>query len=179
MSASIDFKYQFAEKGYVVVPDLMTPEQENLLREASTRVIEQTRAGKWPHRRVVGRQFPPYTHSEPDSWGVQHVMHPELHEPAFANWYTSDALVRTARELLGCSEDELQMGASLSSYKRRLTTLIMLLSELFNLLINPTKHEFALRWHRDDVRETADEEEEIKALALWHHGVSSTENQCV
>jgi hypothetical protein len=43
--------------------------------------------------------------------------------------------------------------------------------ELFNLLINPTNHEFALRWHRDDVRETADEEEELESLALWHHGV--------
>jgi hypothetical protein len=43
--------------------------------------------------------------------------------------------------------------------------------ELFNLLINPTNHEFALRWHRDDVRETADEEEEIESLALWHNGV--------
>lgn len=45
-------------------------------------------------------------------------------------------------------------------------------SELFNLLINPESHEFALRWHRDDVRETATEDEERQALAIWHHGVS-------
>ena len=44
--------------------------------------------------------------------------------------------------------------------------------ELFNLLINPGSHEFALRWHRDDVRENASEDEEIKALSVWHHGVS-------
>ena len=45
--------------------------------------------------------------------------------------------------------------------------------ELFNLLINPESHNFALRWHRDDVRETACEDEERQALAIWHHGVST------
>lgn len=44
--------------------------------------------------------------------------------------------------------------------------------ELFNMLINPTDHDFALRWHRDDVRENASEEEERTALAIWQHGVS-------
>jgi hypothetical protein len=44
--------------------------------------------------------------------------------------------------------------------------------ELFNLLINPTSHDFALRWHRDDVSETASEEEERAALAIQHYGVS-------
>ena len=44
--------------------------------------------------------------------------------------------------------------------------------ELFNLLINPLSHNFALRWHRDDVRENATEEEEEKALKIWQHGVS-------
>lgn len=39
------------------------------------------------------------------------------------------------------------------------------------MLINPMSHEFALRWHRDDVRETASEEEEREALAQWHFGV--------
>lgn len=44
-------------------------------------------------------------------------------------------------------------------------------AELFNLLINPLNHDFALRWHRDDVRENATAEEELKALASWSHGV--------
>lgn len=44
-------------------------------------------------------------------------------------------------------------------------------SELFNLLINPLSHNFALRWHRDDVNEKATEEEETDALKIWHHGV--------
>jgi hypothetical protein len=46
------------------------------------------------------------------------------------------------------------------------------LAELFNLLINPVVHNFALRWHRDDVRGDATTEEERDALAIWHHGVS-------
>lgn len=48
--------------------------------------------------------------------------------------------------------------------------------ELFNLLINPESHEFALRWHRDDVREKASEEEEVRALGLWHHGVRPSDS---
>jgi len=28
-----------------------------------------------------------------------------------------------------------------------------------------------LRWHRDDVRETASEDEERQALAIWHYGI--------
>jgi len=46
-----------------------------------------------------------------------------------------------------------------------------LASELFNLLINPEAHDFALRWHRDDVREKATEEEERVALDRWGYGV--------
>lgn len=46
-------------------------------------------------------------------------------------------------------------------------------AELFNLLINPLEHDFALRWHRDDVRENATAEEEIVALGVWTHGVSA------
>ena len=49
----------------------------------------------------------------------------------------------------------------------------LLRAELFNLLINPAEHDFALRWHRDDVRETATAEEEVEALGKWHHGVGT------
>lgn len=37
-------------------------------------------------------------------------MHPDLGEPAFAKWYTSDPLTEAVEGLLGCTEDELQMG---------------------------------------------------------------------
>jgi hypothetical protein len=39
------------------------------------------------------------------------------------------------------------------------------------MLVNPERHAFALRWHRDDVRETATEDEEREALQLWNGGV--------
>ncbi|KAI8976409.1 hypothetical protein BD414DRAFT_446565 [Trametes punicea] len=144
-------KERYDTQGYVVVPGLVPPDHLEALEAACERVIARTRSGEWPHRRTVGRQFPPYGDGDPDSWGVQHVMHPDLGEPAFARWYTSDALVDVVKELLGCEEDDLQM-------------------ELFNLLINPTSNSFALRWHRDDVRENATEEEEREALSIWHHG---------
>lgn len=46
-----------------------------------------------------------------------------------------------------------------------------LVIELFNLLINPLCHDFALRWHRDDIPEDATFADEAKALKVWHHGV--------
>jgi len=137
-----------------VVPGLIGPEGNRALEleEACERVIARTRAGLWPHRRTVGKQFPPYDDENPDSWGVQHIMHPDLGEPAFVQWYTSSELLAVVTELLGCKETDLQM-------------------ELFNLLINPLTHDFALRWHRDDIPEGATFADEAKALKVWHHGV--------
>ncbi|EMD35931.1 hypothetical protein CERSUDRAFT_115834 [Gelatoporia subvermispora B] len=149
---SSGYKGLYEEQGYVIIPDLIPEPVRTELEEACARVIARTRSGEWTHRRTVGRQFPPFNQAHPDSWGVQHVMHPDLHEPSYASWYTSRPLLDAATELLGCQEDELQM-------------------ELFNLLINPESHAFSLRWHRDDVRETATVDEEREALAVWHHGV--------
>ncbi|KAH7916096.1 hypothetical protein BJ138DRAFT_1140184 [Hygrophoropsis aurantiaca] len=145
-------KEKYDAQGFVIVPGLIPSEDTKELKEACNRAIKKTRNGEWPHRRTVGKQFPPFDNDNPDSWGVQHVMHPDLGEPAFAKWYTSDGLVGTAAQLLDCKEETLQM-------------------ELFNLLINPESHDFALRWHRDDVREDATEEEERTALGIWTHGV--------
>ncbi|KAH9939642.1 uncharacterized protein BXZ73DRAFT_43488 [Epithele typhae] len=142
----------YDEQGFVIIPGLVTSDHLSNLENAAKHVIKLTRAGQWAHRRTVGRQFPPFDDSNTDSWGVQHLMHPDLGETVFARWYTSDALLDVVEQLMGCGEDDLQM-------------------ELFNMLINPTSHSFALRWHRDDVRETATEEEEREALAVWHHGV--------
>ncbi|KAJ3819476.1 hypothetical protein F5880DRAFT_1099126 [Lentinula raphanica] len=141
-------------QGFVVVPGLVSSRDFSELRKASQNVISRTREGSWPHRRTVGKQFPPFDNDHPDSWGVQHVMHPDLGESAavFSDWYTSDALTRVCAELLQCKEEDLQL-------------------ELFNLLINPLSHSFALRWHRDDVKETALPEEEQAALDKWHTGV--------
>ncbi|VDC04520.1 unnamed protein product [Peniophora sp. CBMAI 1063] len=146
------YKAQFDANGFVIIPSLISPDLFDDLVHACDAVVAQTREGKWPHRRVVGKQFPPYDSENPDSWGVQHVMHPDLGQKAFAQYYTSKAMRDAAKELLQCEDDNLQM-------------------ELFNLLINPTSHEFALCWHRDDVKAGASEQEELDALAIWHRGV--------
>ncbi|TFK35031.1 hypothetical protein BDQ12DRAFT_612294 [Crucibulum laeve] len=145
-------KALYDDQGYVIIPGLLDDNDRVALKDACERVIKKTRDGSWPHRRVVGKQFPPYGDSDPDSWGVQHAMHPELKEAAFVRWYTSPKVIAQVAELLDCGKNDLQM-------------------ELFNILINPLSHNFALRWHRDDVNEKATKEEEQEALAIWHHGV--------
>ena len=104
-------KATYEDQGYVLVPDLIPPDLLPSLRAACDRVVTKTRAGAWPHRRTVGKQFPPFDDTNPDSWGVQHVMHPELGEPVFARWYTSEGVRATAAALLGCDMGALQMGA--------------------------------------------------------------------
>jgi hypothetical protein len=103
-------KALYDEQGYIIVSDLIPSDKLEALREVCDRVIAKTRSGLWPHRRTVGKQFPPFDDSNPDSWGVQHIMHPDLGEPAFAEWYTSDPLIHVSKELLQCNENELQMG---------------------------------------------------------------------
>ncbi|KAJ7467110.1 hypothetical protein FB451DRAFT_405897 [Mycena latifolia] len=146
-------KEHFEQEGFVIIPGLIPPEDFARLEKGCAHVTSRTRDGAWPHRRTVGKQFPPYGDSNPDSWGVQHLMHPDLEEPIFSQWYTSTPVINAVQTLLGCEEDELQM-------------------ELFNLLINPLHHNFALRWHRDDIGGDATEEEERSALDAWKpHGI--------
>ncbi|KAG8743750.1 hypothetical protein FRC10_011470 [Ceratobasidium sp. 414] len=147
-----DDKAAYARDGFVFVPGLIPDADLAVLRGACDRVVAKTRAGEWPHRRIVGKQFPPFDGDYPDSWGVQHVMHPALGEPAFVRWLGSDRVVGAAASLLECREDEIQM-------------------ELFNVLINPERHKFALRWHRDDVPEIASLEEEVERLKTNFYGV--------
>jgi len=103
-------KALYDNQGYVVVPDLIADEDHRDLVSACNRAISKTRLGAWPHRRTVGKQFPPYGSDNPDSWGVQHLMHPDLGEEAFMRWYTSQRLVEVVKGLLGCREEDLQMG---------------------------------------------------------------------
>ena len=104
------YKAQFDTNGFVIIPSLISPDLFDDLAHACDAVVAHTREGKWPHRRVVGKQFPPYDSADPDSWGVQHVMHPELGQKAFAQYYTSKAMRDAAKELLQCDDDSLQMG---------------------------------------------------------------------
>jgi len=113
--------------------------------------LKKARNNQWKLRRVVGVQFPPWGEEAEDVWGVQHVMHPDLNEPVFAQWYASDKLLGVVKELLEVKEEELQL-------------------ELFNLLINPIYKDYSLTWHRDDIKPEVDTEEETRRLAIPHYG---------
>jgi hypothetical protein len=117
MAIDKSIKQTYDEQGYVVVPGLIPQEYWNDLDAACERVIQKTRVGTWSHRRTVGKQFPPFDNENPDSWGVQHVMHPQLNEPIFGKWYTSEALLGVVKELLGCRDEQLQLGSSANSPK--------------------------------------------------------------
>lgn len=140
--------------GYVVVPNLLTPSEVEAYRAAATKATTYTRTGNWPHFRTVPKQFPPWPTTAPPAseggiWGVQHLLHPEMPgREAFASCYFSPKILAVAEELLGVSEKD--------------DALVM---ELFNLLVAPETKDFELRWHRDDIAETATAEEEIEQLA--------------
>ncbi|KAI8339002.1 hypothetical protein BC941DRAFT_460577 [Chlamydoabsidia padenii] len=136
--------------GYVIVDNLISEEQLLKLRDACERVINKARSGEWKHCRLVGTQFPPWTKGD-DVWGVQHVLHPELGEPVFMEWYGSDALLNAVCQLLDTKRDGLQF-------------------ELFNLLVNPQHHDFDLTWHRDAIPVGATHDMEEQLLAIPHYG---------
>jgi len=109
MSTFAELKEHYDTHGYVTIPGLLTPSEHADLLAATDRVVARTRSGSWPHARVVGKQFPPYGIGD-DIWGVQQAMHPALGEPIFAQWYAGDAVRGAAKMLLGCQDEELQMG---------------------------------------------------------------------
>jgi hypothetical protein len=63
---------------------------------------------------LVGTQFPPWTEGT-DVWGVQHLMHPALQEPVFAEWYGSSDVQQAVCQLLGIKPEELQLGKNIRS----------------------------------------------------------------
>ena len=73
-------KALYDNQGYFVIPGPLPNKDRADLVSACNRAISKTRLGTWPHRRTVGKQFPPYGTDNPDSWGVQHLMNPYLGE---------------------------------------------------------------------------------------------------
>jgi hypothetical protein len=174
MPTSAELKEYYDTHGYVIIPGLLTSSEHADLLAATNRVVARTRSGSWPHARVVGKQFPPFGTGD-DIWGVQHAMHPTLEEPIFARWYAGDAVRGAAKMLLGCQDDELQMGGFSSPPPENIPSPPYLFFpvnlELFNILVNPVRSEFALCWHRDDIKGSVSEEEEHAALTVRHYGV--------
>jgi hypothetical protein len=105
-------KDSYDKEGFVIVPGLVSAADFPKLRAACQSVTSKTRLGQWKRRRVVGKQFPPFDSSNPDSWGVQHIMHPDLGQPIFEEWYGSEKLLEVVEELIDCKEEHLQMGAN-------------------------------------------------------------------
>ncbi|EPQ26932.1 uncharacterized protein PFL1_05566 [Pseudozyma flocculosa PF-1] len=175
----------FQSQGYVIVDGVLSSTSDSSLgleslRSCAQEAIQLTRSGDWTARRVVGNAFPPFDRDNRDSWGVQHIMNPQLDAVAqrarlrgddghastpssstparslsktFQDFYSSSPLLDIASLLVGAPEERMQM-------------------ELFNLLINPEAHSyFALSWHRDDIRPDVDEAEELQRLARPTYGV--------
>ncbi|KAI8365382.1 uncharacterized protein BYT42DRAFT_589710 [Radiomyces spectabilis] len=138
------------EQGYVIVDNLIPEDQFEKLKEACDRVVKRARDGDWKYRRLVGTQFPPWTEGT-DVWGVQHLIHPDLQEPIFLQWYGSEKLMAAVCQLLHTKPEDLQM-------------------ELFNLLINPQDSDFDLTWHRDAIPAETSEEVEKEKLTIPHYG---------
>lgn len=147
------FREHYHTYGYVIVPSLIPDDLFPLLRESADHVVDLSRSGKWDNVRVVGKPFPPWdAKDKEDIWGVQNVMHPDLGQKVFAEWYGSEGMLEVSRALMGCEQEDMQF-------------------ELFNLLVNPTNAAYALVWHRDDVKPTATPQEEIAALQKDYHGI--------
>lgn len=148
--------------GFVVIPSLLTPTEIAHYRTIATHATTLTRTGKWPHFRTVPKQFPPWPTTPPPAseggiWGVQHLLHPEMPgRSEFAKFYFSEKVLAVAEGLLGLTSD-----TNTSTNGDAPEPLVM---ELFNLLVAPETKDFELRWHRDDIPETATPEEELKML---------------
>ncbi|KAJ5670379.1 uncharacterized protein N7477_005742 [Penicillium maclennaniae] len=141
--------------GFVVIRNILTPSEINHYRTIATEATTKTRTGSWPHFRTVPKQFPPWPTIPPPAseggiWGVQHLMHPSMPgRDSFAQCYFSPSILAVVEELVGVRPN---------------TVPEPLVMELFNLLVAPETKDFELRWHRDDVPETATAEEEIQQL---------------
>ncbi|OJJ97090.1 hypothetical protein ASPACDRAFT_33347 [Aspergillus aculeatus ATCC 16872] len=148
--------------GFVVIPALLTPPEITHYRRIATAATHLTRTGQWPYFRTVPKQFPPWPSTLPPAseggiWGVQHLLHPDMpHRTDFARFYFSSKVLAVAEELLGLSTTP-----SRNDEDGDEEPLVM---ELFNLLVAPETHDFALRWHRDDIPEHVSPDEELRLL---------------
>lgn len=157
---------QYQTDGYIILDGILSsdpasPLHIDSLRQCAETATQLTRDGHWPHRRVVGNAFPPFTKDNRDSWGVQHIMNPHLDtlttssvslSQTFQQFYASPILLDVASLLIETEVSQMQM-------------------ELFNLLINPSSHRFALGWHRDDIRPDVAPSEEQARLDTPTYGV--------
>ncbi|QIW98505.1 hypothetical protein AMS68_004023 [Peltaster fructicola] len=145
-SAYAHLREQLHRDGFFIVPSFLSPDELSTLRAVATKSTARARDGSWPHIRTLPKQFPPWP-ADPSNgiWGVQHLLHPEMNDrDVYAASYFHPGIVSTVSGLLECPQEELVM-------------------ELYNMLVRPDTN-FALRWHRDDVKPEATADEERRRL---------------
>jgi hypothetical protein len=126
---------QFYEDGYVIIPGINESVYDRV-KAAAERATAKARDGVWPDVRVVGGDGPR------DIWGVSNLLHPDLGEPAFADYLATDEVLETAGDLL---PGPLRLS-------------------LTNMLVNPALRNHAIRWHRDTDEPGLSGEEELALL---------------
>lgn len=104
-----DFGVQYKDDGFVIVPNLIQPEDLDPLRLAADTVTERARSHEWKQVRVVGKQFPPWEKQD-DVWGVQNIMHPELKQDIFRDWYGRHDMLQVCAALMDCELGDMQSG---------------------------------------------------------------------
>ena len=105
----VECSVQYDSEGFVIIPSLMPAHLVSPLQSAADRVTSLARAHNWDQVRVVGKQFPPWTRGD-DVWGVQNIMHPDLGEDVFKEWYGSEDMLRVSAGLMGCDVGDMQFG---------------------------------------------------------------------
>ncbi|CAK1366345.1 hypothetical protein CB0940_09250 [Cercospora beticola] len=134
--------------GFVRIPQVLSPDELERYRAACQHVVHKARKGEWPYVRTLPKQFPPWNAEDAQQngiWGVQHLLHPDMPgRDLFAESYFHEKVVGVVLDLLQCRRDDLVL-------------------ELYNMLCRPD-HDFALRWHRDNIGPQASAEEELRHL---------------
>ncbi|BCS20034.1 phytanoyl-CoA dioxygenase family protein [Aspergillus puulaauensis] len=171
--ATSSYLQSLQKDGFVVIPSVIPPSSPEFttLIQAATTATTRTRTGSWPHFRTVPKQFPPWPTNVPPPaseggiWGVQHLLHPDMPgRTEFAKFYFDERILSVVEELLGHpnSNSNSSTAAAANGGAEKPESLVM---ELFNLLVAPENHDFALRWHRDDIPADVSPEEEERLLA--------------
>jgi ectoine hydroxylase-related dioxygenase (phytanoyl-CoA dioxygenase family) len=138
---------RYRDQGYLIIDPAVPSDLLEPLRQAARRTTEKTRRGEWPHKRQAG---------DSDIWGVSHLLHPELEEPAFAQYLASPLVLDVVADLLGVPQAQKAQRLQL---------------ELVNMLVNPAHQDFEIGWHRDLVRQDLPPDEEQAELNRLKLGV--------
>lgn len=169
MPTPISHKYHddIEENGFVVIRNLLSPEEIEKYLEASEKLVEYARAGHWSAVRTTDKQFPPWPKNfSPNIWGISGLLHPDLGELStpFHDFYGNEKLLAIVCDILQVDKSQLSM-------------------ELLNMLINPLT-DFELDWHRDTIKPEATPEEEANDLLKFPYAgaqfnLALTEDSCL